>query len=125
MRIIHVCEERGSGFDRMEEGMSELKIPAPKVEGNDDFCRVKLYWHEKLADWSKEELIQTCYLHTCYCYVNEIKATNSVLSKRFGIAEKNKSITSRVIKLALEANMIKLYDESAGPRARYYVPFWA
>lgn len=43
-----------SGFDRMEEGMGELRIPAPKVENAEDFCRVKLYWYQSLNDWSKD-----------------------------------------------------------------------
>ena len=53
LRIIHVCEERGSGFDRMEEGMSALKIPAPKVETGDDFARTKLYWYANLMSGRK------------------------------------------------------------------------
>lgn len=32
LRIVRICEERGSGFDCMEEGMRDLTIPAPKVE---------------------------------------------------------------------------------------------
>ncbi len=26
LRMIHICEERGSGFDRMEEGMSAIRF---------------------------------------------------------------------------------------------------
>ena len=53
LRLIHICEARGSGFDRMEEGMRDLKIPATKVESGEDFCRILLYWHKSFADWSK------------------------------------------------------------------------
>ena len=59
LRLIHICEARGSGFDRMEEGMRDLKIPATKVESGEDFCRILLYWHKSFADWSKEERIKT------------------------------------------------------------------
>jgi len=41
LRIIHICEERGSGFDRMEESLRDLKMPSPKVESGDDFVRTK------------------------------------------------------------------------------------
>ena len=65
LRIVRICEERGSGFDRMEEGMRDLTIPAPKVECGDDFTRTKLYWYANLNDWKREDKIRTCYLYTC------------------------------------------------------------
>lgn len=125
LRMIRVCEERGSGFDRMEEGMSDLKIPAPKVETGDDFARTKLYWFPALSQWTKEDKIRTCYLATCYCYVNEISVSNSVLRERFGVEAKNKAIVSRIIKDTVDAGMIKLNDENAAPKMRRYIPYWA
>ena len=85
LRIIHICEERGSGFDRMEESMGDLKIPAPKVESSDDFVRTKLYWYSSLNCWKKEDKIRTCYLATCYNYVNETDVSNALLRERFGV----------------------------------------
>lgn len=125
LRIVHICEERGSGFDRIEEGMGELQIPASKVETADDFCRIKLYWYKSLNDWSKEEKVRTCYLATCYYYVNEIEVSNAVLRKRFGVEEKNKAIISRIIKDTVEAGLIKLADSNAAPKLRKYIPYWA
>ncbi|MCR5099003.1 MAG: putative DNA binding domain-containing protein [Lachnospiraceae bacterium] len=77
LRLVHICEVRGSGFDRMEEGMKDWKIPAPKVETGDDFCRTMFFWHDSLSSWSKDEKVRTCYLYICYCYVNGIDATNA------------------------------------------------
>jgi len=125
LRIINICEERGSGFDRMEEGMSELKIPAPKVETTDDFTRVKLFWYPDLNSWKKEDIIRTCYLATCYYYVNGKEVSNAVLRNRFGVEEKNKALMSRIIKDTMRAEMIKLYDESVATKLRRYVPYWA
>ena len=125
LRIVRICEERGSGFDRIEEGMRDLTIPAPKVETGEDFTRTKLYWYGKLNDWTKEDRIQTCYLFTCYCYVNEIEVANAVLRERFGVEEKNKAVVSRIIKDTIEAGLIKLSDEKAAPKMRRYIPYWA
>ena len=125
LRIVRICEERGSGFDRMEEGMHELTIPAPKVETGDDFARIKLYWYANLSEWSKEDKIRTCYLYSCYCYVNEIEVSNAVLRERFGVDEKNKAIVSRIIKDTIAKGLIKIEDETVGVRARRYVPYWA
>lgn len=125
LRIVRICEERGSGFDRIEEGMGKLFIPAPKVETGDDFARIKLYWYGSLNEWSKEDKIRTCYLYTCYCYVNEIEVANVVLRERFNVDEKNKAIISRIIRDTIEAGYIKLSDENAAPKMRRYVPYWA
>lgn len=125
LRIIRVCEERGSGFDRMEEGLGELKIPAPKVETGDNFTRTKLYWYPELSAWDKEDKIRTCYLSTCYNYVNDIAVSNAVLRNRFGVEDKNKAIVSRIIKDTMEAGLIKLSDEKAAPKMRRYIPYWA
>lgn len=64
LRIIGICEERGSGFDRIEEGMSALKVPAPKVEIGDDFTRTKLYYYDNLNKWTKEDRIRTLAIYT-------------------------------------------------------------
>lgn len=125
LRIVRICEERGSGFDRIEEGMSELFIPTPKVETGEEFTRIKLYWYDALSAWSKEDKIRTCYLYTCYCYVNEIEVANAVLRERFNVEEKNKSIVSRIIKDTIDAGYIKLVDENAAPKMRRYIPYWA
>ena len=125
LRIVKICEERGSGFDRIEEGMRDLKIPAPKVETGDNFCRTKLYWYQSLSKWSKVEKIRTCYLYTCYCYVNEIEVSNGILRERFGIEEKNKAMMSRIINDTMGAGMIKLVDSNAVPKLRRYIPYWA
>lgn len=125
LRIIRICEERGSGFDRMEEGMYDLKTPAPKVETGIDFARTKLYWYANLNEWTKEDKIRTCYLATCYCYVNEIPVSNAVLRERFGVEKRNKAIVSRIIKDTMESGFIKLADENAAPKLRRYIPYWA
>ena len=123
LRLVHICEARGSGFDRMEEGMRDWKIPAPKVETSEDFCRTMLFWHRSLSEWTKEEKIRTCYIYVCYCYVNSIEVSNSVLRERFGISEANKAMASRIIKDAVLAGKIKLADPNSAVKMRRYVPY--
>ena len=125
LRLVHICEVRGSGFDRMEEGMRDWKIPAPKVENGEDFCRTMFFWHESLSKWSKEDKTRTCYLYVCYCYVNGIEVSNAVLRDRFGITEANKAMASRIIKDTIEIGKIKLKDPNAAVKMRRYVPYWA
>jgi hypothetical protein len=52
--------------------------------------------------------------------------TNASLRKRFGIAEGNLAMVSRVISDALAAGLIKPFDPSSTSRKlSQYVPFWA
>jgi len=50
---------------------------------------------------------------------------NTSVRKRFGIEEKNSAIASRIIKQAVEADLVKLYDSSANRKHWRYVPTWA
>ncbi len=51
--------------------------------------------------------------------------TNSTLRERFGLNDKDISSVSRIIKDALDADMIKASDPNTAPRYLKYVPFWA
>ena len=106
-------------------GLCELQIPAPKVETGSDFTRTKFYWYKNFNDWTREERIRTCYLYTCYCYINDIEVSNKELRKRLGVEEKNKAMVSRVIKAAVDEGYIKLADENAVVKMRRYIPYWA
>jgi hypothetical protein len=86
---------------------------------------LKMYWYDNLNDWKKEDKIRTCYLYTCYCYVNEIEVANVVLRERFGVDTKNMAIVSRIIKATMDAGFIKMADENAALKNRRYIPYWA
>jgi len=51
--------------------------------------------------------------------------TNTSLRERFGIEPRNSAIASRLIKEALQAKMIRAYDDSAARKLMKYLPFWA
>ena len=51
--------------------------------------------------------------------------TNASLRSRFGIEGKNASQASRLIREALGAEVIKLFDPEVRDRDRSYLPFWA
>ena len=50
--------------------------------------------------------------------------TNSTLRERFGLTNKQSSVASKLISLALENNKIKIYDENAGKKNMQYIPYW-
>lgn len=49
---------------------------------------------------------------------------NTSLRERFDIGSGNSAIASRVIKQALGAKLIRLYDSKANRKSWQYVPYW-
>ena len=56
-----------------------------------------------ISDWKKDDRIRTCYLYTCYCYINEIDVSNAVLRERFGVSSNKKAMISKIIKSTIDA----------------------
>jgi hypothetical protein len=50
---------------------------------------------------------------------------NTSLRDRFGMDIKNSAMISRLIKQALDVKQIEIYDETVGPKAMRYIPWWA
>lgn len=125
LRRMDICEERGSGFDKVATVIEASLTPAPRIEISNNHTRVTLFAPKSFSNLSKEERMQMCYLHCCLRYVNKQVMTNTSLRTRFGIGEKNRSMISRVIRDSVEASLVKAIDSSAGPRNLGYIPIWA
>lgn len=125
MRRIGICEERGSGVDKIVIETEINKLPAPIFRNVEDFTVVTLFAHKELKDMHKEDKIRSCYLHCCLRYIQNDFMTNTSLRERLNIDPKNIATVSRIIKDALEVGKITIYDESVGTRARTYIPKWA
>lgn len=126
MRRIGICEERGSGIDKVVFEAELHQLPAPVFErAGDDSTRAILFAPRPLTRMEKTDRIRACYLHACLKYVNREFMTNASIRERFGINGSNKSIASRYIREAVDDGAIRPYDEKAPPKLRKYVPFWA
>lgn len=125
MRRIGICEERGSGFDKVVSETEAYQLPAPIVEVIDEHTKVILFSHIPFPDMSKEDRMRACYLHACLKYVTREYLTNTTLRDRFGLDEKDISIVSRIIRDTIDAGMIRAVDPDTSPRYLKYIPFWA
>ena len=125
MRRVRICEERGSGIDKVVSEVELYQLPAPLFEDPPGSTRVVLFSHKSMASMGQEERVRACYFHACLKYVMRDYLTNTSLRERFGIEEHNKAVASRRIREAVDAGMIKPYDENAPRRFMKYVPFWA
>jgi len=125
MRRIGVCEERGSGWDKVVFLTEVNQLPAPLTEAIEGNTRIVLFAHKSLARMDKEDRVRALYLHACLRYVNRERMTNTSVRERFGIESHNTATASRLIKEAVEAGAIAPYDAEAAPKIMRYVPYWA
>jgi ATP-dependent DNA helicase RecG len=125
MRRLGICEERGSGIDKVVAQIEIYQLPAPLFEVPPNFTRVVLFAHRPLAGMDKDDRVRACYLHACLKYVQRDFLTNASLRERFGVDERNKAAISRYIREAVEAGIISPYDENAAKKMMKYVPRWA
>ena len=126
MRRLNICEERGSGIDKVIFECEYYQLPAPKFIEGENYTRINLYAYIKLGQMDKEDKFRACYLHSCIKYVQGEAMTNQSLRQRFGIAEQNYSIASRIISESIKSGLVKDYDsESNSKKHAKYLPFWA
>ncbi len=125
MRRIGVCEERGSGVDKVVSQTEFYQLPAPLFESTEEHTLAVLFAHKPLNDMDKVERVRACFLHACLRYAQRDFMTNSSLRERFGIEDRNSAKASRLISEAVEEGLIAPHDADAGKKYMKYVPYWA
>ena len=126
MRRVNICEERGSGIDKVVSQAEAFQLPAPSflIEA-EDYLKVVLYAHKPFGQMQKEDRIRACYQHCCLRYVSNERMSNQTLRGRFRISDKNYPMASRIISETIKAGLIKPSDpESASRKFATYVPYW-
>jgi predicted HTH transcriptional regulator len=118
MRRINVCEERGSGVDRVINAVEVYQLPAPNFIAEEHFMRVVLYSPKDLEKMDKDDKIRACYQHCCLKYVSNELMSNETLRERFKIKASNYPSASRIIKYTIDSGLIKK------AKGNNYVPFW-
>ena len=126
MRRVNLCEERGSGIDKVIDAVEQAQLPPPKFVAEKSYFRVILFAPKKFKEMSKEDRIAACYQHCCLKYVSGDTMTNSSLRERFGIAAQNYPMAHRIITDTITAALVKR-DPTAGESKKNagYIPIWA
>lgn len=126
MRRIGICEERGSGIDKVIGSAEVFQLPAPDFIESEKRTKAILYSYQKLKDMSRKDKIRACYQHCCLRYVSNEKMTNQSLRARFNIDARNSALVSRIIDQTFKNGLIKLDDpENTSKKYAKYIPIWA
>lgn len=123
MRRMNICEERGSGIDKVIFHVEFFQLPAPDFRSAGSSTVAVLYGPRQFAQMDREERIRACYQHACLLYVSGKRMANVTLRKRLGIKESSYTLASRIISDAIDVGLIRLH--SGTRRDACYVPFWA
>ncbi|MDA1353732.1 MAG: putative DNA binding domain-containing protein [bacterium] len=126
MRRLRLCEERGSGIDKVIKWVEAYQLPGPDFARENSFFKVTLFAYKTLRKMNKQDKIRACYQHCCLRYVSGEAMTNTSLRERFNITGKNYPQSSRIISETLKEGLIKNSDPSTKSK-RYvkYIPYFA
>ena len=126
MRRLKICEEKGSGIDKVIFQCELYQLPAPYFISTGVHTKAILYAYKQLREMDKDDKIRAVYQHACLKWVSNDFMTNQSLRERFNIDPKNYSMASRLIKEALVVGAIKEADiDSKSKKYAKYLPYWA
>jgi ATP-dependent DNA helicase RecG len=126
MRRASICEERGSGIDKVISMVEDAQLPAPDFRLTGGSTVAVLFGPRDFSQMDRGDRIRACYQHACFMYVSGKRMMNATLRKRLGIKDTNYPMASRIIRDAVGADLVKPYSRgSESKKDASYVPFWA
>ena len=126
MRRAKICEERGTGIDKVVGKAEEYQLPAPKFIPEEKYFKVTLFAPKTLRQMNKDDKVRACYQHCCLRYMASELMSNESLRGRFQISEENYSVASRIISDVIDSKLIKPADPTnKSKKHSRYIPFWA
>lgn len=123
MRRMRICEEEGSGLDKVIHAIEGNHLPPLDLRQEEHATQAILFGPRSFADMTPEERVRACYQHAVIRRLDGERLRNSTLCDRLGIDRVNAAQASHVINATKDAGLIKPADPDH-PRAGY-VPFWA
>ena len=126
MRRMNICEERGSGIDRVVHDAEFFQLPAPPFQNDNIRTTVTVYGPQSFDKMDRNDRVRACFQHCALKWVHGGQMTNQTLRERFGLTENRSSVVSQIISATIEARMI-IPDKATRGSKKYarYLPFWA
>ncbi len=128
MRRLGICEEKGSGIDKVILNTELYQLPAHDVKVASSCTTVILFAYKEFKQMDNADRLRACYLHCCLKYVSNEGMTNQSLRERFNLEDTRakSAIVSQIIATSLEKGDIKAGDPlNTSKRYAKYIPKWA
>lgn len=124
-RRFRICEERGTGFQKVVQAIELFGLPPLHLQPLDNAFRVTLHAPRGFTDMDMGERIEACYQHAVLQYVSSRTLTNTTLRERFKLGERQRNTVTNLIAAAVDAGRIKRKDLGSGKKFAEYLPYWA
>lgn len=124
-RRYRICEERGTGFQKVVAAVELFGLPPIRVQAVENAFTVTLYAPRSFAEMSPSERIEACYQHAVLKYLSNAAMTNTSLRARLRVSEQKRTQVSNVIADAVRAGRIRRRDVNSGDKFAEYLPYWA
>lgn len=95
MRRMSICEEKGSGIDRVVQEAEIFQLPAPEFRAGHRRTIVTIFGPKPFDDMDREERMRACYQHCALRWVMAERMTNQSLRLRFGLPESKAAVRHR------------------------------
>ena len=125
MRRFRICEELGSGIDKVVDAVEFSQLPPPLFSGDSDSTVAVLFAPKPFSRMDKSERIRACYQHACLRWVMKQPTNNASVRARFGFEDDQVAVVSRLLGEAVAEGVISIRDPFVGSKNRTYLPFWA
>jgi len=124
-RRYRICEERGTGFQKVVSAIELFGLPALKVTDEGNALRATLFAPKSFADMTLDERVEATYQHAILQHLSSNSLTNSTLRKRFKLHDKSRNQVTNLIGESVAAGKLKRKDEGSGNKFAEYLPYWA
>ncbi len=100
MRRMGLCEEQGTGLDKVIVNVELFQMPPLRLSSEQDSMQAVLHAPRAFANMTVNERVTACYQHAVIKYLGGERMKNASLCKRFGIESQNAAQATKVIKAA-------------------------
>ncbi len=125
MRGLGLCEERGSGLDKVLLEIEKQRMPVFDIEPSENSMRFVLVAPKPFHAYTKSEKLKACFWHCVlrYCVYRDYMS-NTTLRERFGLPPEDYQAVSAIIAECKQTGRIAPAEENQGNRNARYVPYW-
>jgi predicted HTH transcriptional regulator len=125
MRDLHLCEERGGGWDKTMIAIEVVKnLPAPDIHSSEDSMRVTLFGPKQFNKLTKEDKLRACWYHCVLRWIKKDFMSNASLRERFSLPPDEYQAISGIISESIKRERIIPADPNQGNKYAKYVPYW-
>jgi predicted HTH transcriptional regulator len=97
MRRFGVCEERGSGIDKVIDAAESLLLPAPSFTASENQTVFTVFGPRSFDELDRDDRVRACYQHCVLKWVDSTRMTNQSLRERFRLPEnKGPAVTQKL-----------------------------